>query len=83
MYDVHIEVESLVYIYVYVGSRTIFFPVMNSFIKTEAVIFPMQAMLPMTLFFLRFFKQSSASFYNLFIWNRLQNLNSNISFKIC
>jgi len=27
MYDVHIEVESLVYIYVYVGSRTIFFPV--------------------------------------------------------
>jgi len=30
MYDVHIEVESLVYIYVYVGSRTIFFPVGNS-----------------------------------------------------
>jgi len=29
MYDVHIEVESLVYIYVYVGSRTIFFPVAN------------------------------------------------------
>jgi len=28
MYDVHIEVESLVYIYVYVGSRTIFFPVL-------------------------------------------------------
>jgi len=30
MYDVHIEVESLVYIYVYVGSRTIFFPVHRS-----------------------------------------------------
>jgi len=30
MYDVHIEVESLVYIYVYVGSRTIFFPVIAS-----------------------------------------------------
>ena len=30
MYDVKIEVESLVYIYVYVGSRTIFFPVMLS-----------------------------------------------------
>jgi len=29
MYDVHIEVESLVYIYVYVGSRTIFFPVLR------------------------------------------------------
>jgi len=29
MYDVHIEVESLVYIYVYVGSRTIFFPVLG------------------------------------------------------
>jgi len=29
MYDVHIEVESLVYIYVYVGSRTIFFPVVG------------------------------------------------------
>ena len=27
MYDVHNGVESLVYIYVYVGSRTIFFPV--------------------------------------------------------
>ena len=27
MYNVHIEVESLVYIYVYVGSRTIFSPV--------------------------------------------------------
>ena len=27
MYNVHIEVESLVYIYVYVGSKTIFFPV--------------------------------------------------------
>jgi len=27
MYDVHIEVESLVYIYVHMGSRTIFFPV--------------------------------------------------------
>jgi len=27
MYNVHIEVESLVYIYVYVGSWTIFFPV--------------------------------------------------------
>ena len=31
MYDVHIEVESLVYIYVYVGSRTIFFPVVLIF----------------------------------------------------
>ena len=29
MYDVHIEVESLVYIYVYVGSRMIFFPVVG------------------------------------------------------
>jgi len=26
MYNVHIEVASLVYIYVYVGSKTIFFP---------------------------------------------------------
>ena len=33
MYDVHIEVESLVYIYVYVGSRTIFFPVIHVSIK--------------------------------------------------
>ena len=32
MYDVHIEVESLVYIYVYVGSRTIFFPVVMKFV---------------------------------------------------
>jgi len=29
MYNVHIEVESLVYIYVYVGSRTIFSPVVK------------------------------------------------------
>ena len=36
MYDVHIEVESLVYIYVYVGSRTIFFPVLiNSLWKKK------------------------------------------------
>ena len=27
MYKIHIEVASLVYIYVYVGSKTIFFPV--------------------------------------------------------
>jgi len=30
MYNVHIEVASLVYIYVYVGSKTIFFPVDKS-----------------------------------------------------
>jgi len=29
MYNVHIDVDSLVYIYVYVGSRTIFFPVVK------------------------------------------------------
>ena len=34
MYDVHIEVESLVYIYVYVGSRTIFSPVVKTSIHT-------------------------------------------------
>jgi len=30
MYYIHIEVESLVDVYVYVGSRTMFFPVLKS-----------------------------------------------------
>jgi len=38
MYDVHIEVESLVYIYVYVGSRTIFFPVIYINNKIDLLI---------------------------------------------
>jgi len=36
MYNVHIEVASLVYIiyiYVYVGSKTIFFPVLESYYR--------------------------------------------------
>jgi len=36
MYNVHIEVESLVYIYVYVGSRTIFSPVIPTFTLLSA-----------------------------------------------
>ena len=35
MYDVHIEVESLVYIYEYVGSRTIFFPVVAIILRSS------------------------------------------------
>ena len=36
MYDVHIEVKSLVYIYVYVGSRTIFFPVVEIHCRSKS-----------------------------------------------
>jgi len=31
MYNGHVKVASLVYIYVYVGSKTIFFPVITTF----------------------------------------------------
>jgi len=37
MYNVHIEVASLVYIYVYVGSKTIFSPVDSSTIHDVVI----------------------------------------------
>jgi len=39
MYNVHIEVESLVYIYVYVGSRTMFFPVSSPSTMKSTMLF--------------------------------------------